>query len=69
MMRFISALAMTVFAAGLGACTGPDVVSASEQQIVLNAPDQDRADRHCRQYGKSAQNTGQTPLRITYTCR
>ena len=69
MMRFSSALATTIIAARLCGCTGPDVVSASEQQIVLNAPDQERAERHCRQYGKSAQNTGQAPLRITYTCR
>jgi hypothetical protein len=69
MPRFIPALMMTVLAAGLGACNGPEVVSASERQIVLNAPDLDRADRHCRDYGKSAQNTGQTPLRVTYACR
>jgi hypothetical protein len=69
MMRFRSVLAMALIAAGLGACAGPDVVSASEQQIVLNAPDQARAERHCREYGKSAQNTGQTPLRVTYACR
>jgi hypothetical protein len=69
MPRFIPALLLTVFAVGLCACSGPDVVSASERQIVLNAPDLDRAERHCRDYGKSAQNTGQTPLRVTYACR
>ena len=53
----------------LAACTGPDVVSASEQQIVLNAPDQTRADKHCRQYGKTAQHAGDAPLRVTYACR
>jgi hypothetical protein len=69
MIRSIFALAVILGAAGLGACTGPDVISASEQQIVLNAPDQERAERHCRGYGKSAQNTGQTPLRVSYACR
>ena len=69
MQRFVPALILTALAATLGACNGPDVVSASERQIVLNAPDLERADRHCRDYGKSAQNTGQTPLRVTYACR
>jgi hypothetical protein len=69
MPRFIPALMLTVLAAGLGACAGPDLVSASERQIVLNAPDLERAERHCSGYGKSAQNTGQTPLRVTYACR
>lgn len=69
MPRFIPALVLTAFAAGLSACAGPDVLSASERQIVLNTPDLERADRHCRDYGKSAQNTGQTPLRVTYACR
>jgi hypothetical protein len=67
MPRFISALLLTAIA--LGACSGPDVVSASERQIVLNSPDLERADRHCRSYGKNAQNTEQTPLRVTYACR
>ena len=69
MPRFVSAFMLTALTAALGACTGPDVVSASERQIVLNAPDLERAERHCRDYGKSAQNTDQTPLRVTYACR
>jgi hypothetical protein len=69
MPRFTTAFFFAVLALGLFACTGPDVVSASEQQIVLNAPDQTRADKHCRQYGKTAQPAGDAPLRVTYACR
>lgn len=69
-MRHVSIpLAATVFALALFACTGPDVLSASEQQIVLNAPDQKRADKHCSQYGKTAQHAGDAPLQVTYACR
>lgn len=63
------ASAMVLVALTLGACAGPDVISASEHQIVLNAPDPERAAGHCREYGKSAQTISQTPLRITYACR
>jgi hypothetical protein len=69
MTRVQFALSAAVLALGLAACTGPDVVSASEQQIVLNAPDQTRADKHCAQYGKTAQHAGDAPLRVTYACR
>lgn len=69
MTRLNLTLVMAAMSVGLAACAGSDVLSASEQQITLNTPDFARAEKHCSQYGKSAQNTGQTPLRVTYACR
>jgi hypothetical protein len=67
MMRSMTAIAFAALI--LAACRGPDILSASDQQIVLNAPDQARADKHCSTYGKTAQHAGDTPLRVTYACR
>jgi hypothetical protein len=69
-MRHLTiALAAIISALILAACRGPDILSAGEQQIVLNAPDQTRADKHCGQYGKTAERAGDAPLRVIYACR
>jgi hypothetical protein len=69
MKRFATAMVLSALAIGFAACRGPDILTASERQIVLNAPDQTRADKHCSQYGKTAQHAGDAPLRVTYACR
>jgi hypothetical protein len=57
-MRFL--IPMLVVAAGIAACTGPEVVNAAPPGITLRidrsntAEANARADRYCQQYGKRA---------------
>ena len=70
MTRFLALLA----AAALAACSsfgGPQLVSGDENQVVLNGPDQQKAQQHCASFGKDAINLGPAPSgsNVTYACR
>jgi hypothetical protein len=70
MMRFLPLLA----AVALAACStfgGPQKVSGDENQVVLNGPDQQKAQQHCASFGKDAINLGQVSGsgNVTYACR
>jgi hypothetical protein len=70
MTRFLALLA----AAALAACSsfgGPQLVSGDENQVVLNGPDQQKAQQHCASFGKDAINLGQVSGsgNVTYACR
>jgi hypothetical protein len=70
MMRFLPLLA----AAALAACSsfgGPQKVSGDENQVVLNGPDQQKAQQHCASFGKDAINLGPVSGsgNVTYACR
>lgn len=70
MTRFLPLLA----AAALAACSsfgGPQKISGDENQVVLNGPDQQKAQQHCASFGKDAINLGQISGsgNVTYACR
>lgn len=70
MVRFLPLLA----AAALTACAGfggPQKISGDENQVVLNGPDQQKAQQHCASFGKDAINLGQVSGagNVTYACR
>jgi hypothetical protein len=70
MTRFLPVLA----AAALAACSGlggPQKVSGDENQVVLNGPDQQKAQQHCASFGKDAINIGRVSGagNVTYACR
>lgn len=64
-----------VFIAGLAALSacgsfGAQKVSGDENQVVLSAPDQQKAQQHCASYGKDAINLGTgADGKVTYACR
>lgn len=54
------------------ACTsmGTRKISGDENQVVLSAPDQERAKQHCASFGKDPVNLGKDGGgNITYACR
>jgi hypothetical protein len=70
MARFLALLV----AAALAACSsfgGPQKVSGDENQVVLNGPDQQKAQQHCASFGKDAINLGHVSGsgNVTYACR
>jgi hypothetical protein len=69
MVRFLPLLA----AGALAACStfgGPQKLSGDENQVVLNGPDQQKAQQHCASFGKDAINLGPAPSgNVTYACR
>jgi hypothetical protein len=67
-MRLMTALALLALAA-CGAF-GAQKVSGDENQVILNGPDQQKAQQHCASYGKDAINLGQqSGSNVTYACR
>ncbi len=69
MMRVVAIIAL---AAALPACGsfGTRTISGDENQVVLSAADQQKAQQHCASYGKDAINIGQaSDGKVTYACR
>jgi hypothetical protein len=68
MMRVLPVLALAALAACAG--LGARKVSGDENQVVLSAADQQKAQQHCASYGKDAVNLGQSSgSNVTYACR
>ncbi len=68
MMRLLSVMALMALAACAG--FGAQKVSGDENQVVLSAADQQKAQQHCASYGKDAINLGQASgSNVTYACR
>ncbi len=68
MRRVVSILAL----AALSACGtfGTQKISGDENQVVLSAADQQKAQQHCASFGKDAVNLGQgAEGKVTYACR
>lgn len=69
MIRLLAVAGLAVVVAG---CTGMGVrkVSGDENQVVLSAPDQERAKQHCASFGKDPVNLGRDRGgNTTYACR
>ena len=65
-------VASIVALAALSACGtfGTQKISGDENQVVLSAADQQKAQQHCASFGKDAVNIGQGDQgRVTYACR
>ena len=68
MMRVLPVLALAALAACAG--FGARKVTGDENQVVLSAADQQKAQQHCASYGKDAINLGQASgSNVTYACR
>ena len=69
MVRFVPVLA--VLLAGCAGFGGAQKVSGDENQVVLNGPDQQKAQQHCASFGKDAINLGPAAgsNNVTYACR
>lgn len=68
MIRLLPVLALSALTACAG--FGAQKVSGDENQVVLSAADQQKAQQHCASYGKDAVNLGQTSgSNVTYACR
>lgn len=69
MSRLLAVAGLAVLMAG---CTGMGArkVSGDENQVVLSAPDQEKAKHHCASFGKDPVNLGKDGGgNITYACR
>jgi hypothetical protein len=68
MTRLLPVLALMALSACAG--LGTQKVSGDENQVVLSAADQQKAQQHCASYGKDAINLGPgSGSNVTYACR